>query len=142
MPYDRSDSIKGALASMSATLDTTACKDGTQEALCDCTVPVRKLTSSGSKDEVRGGGGGEEAHKEPSGVVPSAKKPSTKAERRALQVKIVSWYEVKRYRDLNRKLNGKRRQRGRLLRARPGRQPERKSLPRTVRLVALGHQRA
>lgn len=77
---------------LSGGLDSTH-KDSTPRVSHDQTVPVRKRTSmSGSKDEgkeggMKGGGdGGQSSSKEPMKSDASAKKPSTKAERRALQV--------------------------------------------------------
>lgn len=137
MPWDRPslESTKGAAAtSLSVSVDD---KDCTPLASCDQVVPVRKRTST--KDEVKVGGDGDSNGHKVSVSVVASKKPSTKAERRALQVCIM-YNMVKGHHCLIRRLKGKRRWRDRLLRARLGRQLEKKNLPRKLNLAVLGHQ--
>lgn len=84
----------------------------TQKSSHDLTAPIRKRTStSGSRDEGEGGPKEGEGHKDQTGA--TAKKPTTKAERRALQVK---GHHTKKYFtnifDLFRRLKDKLRLRG------------------------------
>lgn len=72
---------KNAAGSGGTSRSTSQENTSSQKSAHDLTGPIKKRTStSGSKDE---GGGGGEGHKD---QVSTAKKPTTKAERRALQV--------------------------------------------------------